>query len=149
MVDLTPEKARIFRITHIANVASVLANGLHCKSSPVQDPKFVQIGNADLIAKRARRVVPPPLGGTLDDYVPFYFTPFSPMLYNIKTGWNGIQKRPMQEIILLTSTLHDLIANGVQFLFSDRHAYLQLARFSSKLEDLGHLVDWKCAFHPS
>lgn len=65
------------------------------------------------------------------------------MLYNIKTGWNGIQKRPMQEIVLFTSTLGDLAANGVKFAFTDRHAYLQLARFSSDLGTLGDWVDWK------
>jgi len=31
VLDLTAEKARIFRITHIDNVDWVLANGLHCK----------------------------------------------------------------------------------------------------------------------
>ena len=93
MVDLTPERARIFRITHVDNIPWILENGLHCKSSPIQDPSFVQIGNADLISKRAGRMVAGPEGGTLNDYVPFYFTPFSPMLFNIKTGWNGVQKR--------------------------------------------------------
>lgn len=130
MVDLTPDRARIFRITHLANVPWILGNGLHCNSATVHDPNFVSIGNADLIAKRTKRVLPPPATGTLDDWISFYFTPFSPMLYNIKTGWNGIQKRPMQEIVLLTSTLHNFLAEGVVFVFSDRHAYLQIAKFS-------------------
>lgn len=120
-----------------------LRTGFTCKSSAVQDPDFVQIGNPDLIAKRAHRRVPGPHGGTLDDYVPFYFTPFSPMLLNIKTGWNGMQKRSMHEIVLLTSTLHTLATDAVPFIFSDRHAYLQLARFSDTLDDLGGWVDWK------
>lgn len=84
VLDVTAERARIFRITPIENVAWIVTNGLHCSSSPVQDPNFVQIGNPELIAKRAGRVVPVPPGGTLDDYIPFYFTPFSPMLYNIR-----------------------------------------------------------------
>jgi hypothetical protein len=143
MVDLTAERARIFRITHIGNIEWILNNGLHCNNSPTKDPNFVQIGNPDLINKRAARVVPAPTGGTLDDYIPFYFTPFSPMLYNIKTGWNGIQKRPMREIVILTSTLHDLALNNVGFTFTDRHAYLQLARFSSQLAELAAWIDWK------
>jgi hypothetical protein len=143
MVDLTAERARIFRITHIGNIEWILNNGLHCNNSPTKDPNFVQIGNPDLINKRAARVVPAPTGGTLDDYIQFYFTPFSPMLYNIKTGWNGIQKRPMREIVILTSTLHDLALNNVGFTFTDRHAYLQLARFSSQLAELAAWIDWK------
>lgn len=90
MNPLSPEKALIFRITHIANVPWILENGLYCRSAAEQDPRFVEIGNPDLIDKRKHRVVPAPPGGTLSDYVPFYFTPYSPMLYNIKTGWRGI-----------------------------------------------------------
>src|SRR5262249_40422937 len=79
---------------------------------------------------------------TLHDYIPFYFTPFSPMLYNIKTGWAGIQHRPMREIVILVSSLHDLVGQQIPFVFTDRHAYLQTAEFSSDLADLGR-IDWK------
>jgi hypothetical protein len=88
--DLNPEKALIFRITHRDNLPWILANGLHCANSGVRDPTFVPIGNRDLINRRASRTLPAPFQGTLSDYVPFYFTPFSPMLLNIKTGWGGI-----------------------------------------------------------
>jgi hypothetical protein len=140
--ELTPERARIFRITHIDNLPWILGNGLHCNSSGVKDPTFIQIGNPDLITKRAGRVVPSPPGGTLHDYVPFYFTPYSPMLFNIRTGWQGIQQRPMREIVILVSSLHELAQQGVPFLITDRHAYLEAARFSSDLADLAWL-DWK------
>ena len=39
------------------------------------------------------------------DYVPFYFTPFSPMMYNIKTGWGGIRQRNNDEIVIMVSSL--------------------------------------------
>jgi hypothetical protein len=142
VLELTAERARIFRITHIDNVAWILANGLHCSSSNMQDPNFIQIGNPDLISKRAGRIVPVPPGGTLDDYIPFYFTPFSPMLYNIRTGWGGIQQRPMRDIVILVSSLHELIRQGIPFLMTDRHAYLAMAEFSNDLADLSRL-DWK------
>ena len=35
----------------------------------------------------------------LSDYVPFYFTHHSPMLYNIKTGYHGMRQTPMPEIV--------------------------------------------------
>lgn len=92
---LNREKALIFRIVHRDNVAAVLADGCQCRSSAKCGPGYVEIGNPELIAKRMSREVPCGPGGTLSDYVPFYFTPFSPMLYNIKTGFNGITKRPM------------------------------------------------------
>ncbi len=142
MSALSPDNALIFRITHIANVPSILANGLHCRNSETFDPNYVEIGNPDLIDKRKHRLVPAPPGGTLSDYVPFYFTPFSPMFYNIKTGWKGITKRPMSDIVILVSSLPSLRDNGVQFLFTNQHASLVQATFSNDLAQLSSL-DWK------
>lgn len=142
MVNLTPEKALIFRITHVANVPWILANGLHCGNSDHSDPNYIQIGNAELIARRTTRDVPVPPDGTLSDYIPFYFTPFSPMLYNIKTGYNGVTKRPMEEIAILVSSLLEVNGCKIPFVFTDRHAYLQAAVFYNDLAKLDHL-DWQ------
>lgn len=141
MKSLTPEKAYIFRITHIKNVPWILDNGLHCKNSEVQDPNFVNIGNADLITKRTHRTVNGHPSRTLADYVPFYFTPRSPMLYNIRTGYGGIPRRNNSEIVVFVTSLNKLKTNGVEFIYSDRHAYLTTASF---FDDLGHLscIDW-------
>ena len=125
MIDLSPERGLIFRITHIDNLPWILANGLHCAKG-VQDPPFVSIGNPDLITKRAIHRVPEPPGGTLADYVPFYFTPRSPMLMNISTGWKGITKRANDEIVVIVSSIASLVANDIPFLFTDRHAYSRL-----------------------
>jgi len=141
MSILTAEKALIFRITHVSNVPWILANGLHCSNSPQSDPNYIQIGNVDLIARRATRIVPIPPGGSLSDYVPFYFTPFSPMLYNIKTGYNGVTKRAMDEIAILVSSLREMQKHGVAFVFTDRHAYLQTAEFHNDLAELDR-IDW-------
>jgi len=144
MSQLGPDKALIFRITHVNNVEWILKNGLHSRNSEMHDPNYVEIGNPDLIGKRAHRVVPVAPGGTLSDYIPFYFTPYSPMLLNIKTGYNGITRRPMSEIAILISSLHELAKRGLTFVFTDRHAYLQTAEdsFSSDLKDLDR-IDWK------
>ena len=104
MSRISRENAFIFRITHIENVPWLLENGIHCSNSDQRDPNFHPIGNPDLIDKRTRRVVPVPPGGTLSDYVPFYFTHHSPMLYNIKTGYNGIMMTPMSEIVILVTS---------------------------------------------
>lgn len=139
-IALSPAKALIFRITHRDNVPWVLDNGLHCGSSKRLDPHYVEIGNPDLIEHRRDHRVPCPPGGTLGDYVPFYFTPFSPMLYNIKTGYN-VRKRNMEEIVILVSSLHRLKECNAQFVFTDRHAYLATAVFDSNLAKLDN-IDW-------
>jgi len=134
--SLKPESGFIFRITHIANVPWILDHGLHCRNSPERDPNYVEIGNPELIHKRTQRVVPIPPGGVLSDYIPFYFTPLSPMLYNIKTGHNGITPRPMSEIVIMVSSLPALAAQNIPFIFTDRHAYLQTAGYYSDLARL-------------
>jgi len=138
--NLTPEKALIFRITHRDNVPWILDHGLHCRNGNISDPRYVSIGNPDLIDSRARRTVPIPPGGTLSDYIAFYFTPFSPMLLNIKTG-RSVRKRNNEEIVILVSSLILLKGRSIRFVFTDRHAYLELARFFGDLENL-HEIDW-------
>ncbi len=140
--NLTKEKALIFRITHRDNVPWILDHGLHCATSANHDPGFVTIGSEEIIGRRSRRRGPDPPGGTLTDFVPFYFTPLSIMLYNIKTGFHGVTPRPMEEIVILVSSLHDLIAHGITFFYTDRHAIYHTTNFYSSLEDL-EIIPWE------
>lgn len=135
-LELSLDRALIFRITHRLNIPWILANGIHCASSEMRDPAFVQIGNADLIDRRRYRRLPQPYGGTLADYVPFYFTPFTPMMLNIFTGWGGVNRQAKRDIVIMVSSLSRLQTQGVEFVFSDRHAYLAMAQFT---HDLAHL----------
>lgn len=140
-LDLTAERALIFRITHIRNVPWILRNGLHCGNSGSRDPDFVTIGNIDLIARRTTRPVTVPPHGTLADYIPFYFTPKSPMHYNIHTGYRGLPKVNTSDLVFFVSSLRSLAAVGVSFVFSDRHAYTGMAAFFTSLDDLDR-IDW-------
>jgi hypothetical protein len=139
--NLNPEKALIWRIVHRDNLPWILDNGLHSKNSVIQYPNYVTIGNADLIDRRSHRVVPVTPGGMLSDYVPFYFTPFSPMMYNIYTGRGEVSQRQNEEICILVSSVHKVRALGLKFVFTDRHAYPPLARY---FNDISHLdeIDW-------
>lgn len=140
--NLSPEKALIFRIAHCDNVPWILDHGLHCRNSNDCDPGYVNIGNPDLIARRAQRDIEIDPFGTLSDYVPFYFTPKSPMLYNITTGFNGITQRSNDEIVILVSSLHRLRELGQRFVFTNRHAYLRTAEYFGDLAQL-HRIDWE------
>ena len=140
-MSLSPTKALIFRIIHRDNLPWILDNGLHARNGKVFDPNYRNIGNPDLIDKRSRRVVPVGPGGTLNDYVPFYFTPFSIMMYNIKTGFGGIPKVPNEEIVILVSSLFKLSELGIPFVFTDSHAYVQMANYFTALDCLDK-IDW-------
>ncbi len=141
-LDLTASRGLLFRITHVANLPWLLRHGLNAAGGQVADADFVAIGNPDLIDKRARRVVPLPPGGMLSDYVPFYFTPKSPMLYNIKTGHKGITKRSNNDIAVLVSSCQRMTAGGVTMLYTDRHAYTMTATWTAEAADLTTLIDW-------
>lgn len=141
--SLNSEKALIWRILHRANLPWVLQNGIYCGNSTVRSPTWVSIGNAELIDKRAVRPVPVPPGGTLGDYVPVYFTPFSVLLRSIHTGGTASSRclTPNADIVILVSSLRRVSELGLPFLFTDSHAYSDLASFYDDLAQLDR-IDW-------
>ena len=141
-LDLTAARGLLFRITHVANLPWLLRHGLHAAQGTGADPGFVAIGNPDLIDKRTRRAVPLPPGGMLSEYVPFYFTPKSPMLLNVKTGHKGITKRSNDDIAVLISSCQSMTTRGVTMLYTDRHAYTMMARWTAAADDLSTWIDW-------
>jgi hypothetical protein len=139
-LTLTQEKGLIFRITHRDNVPWILENGMHSRTGKKFDLTCRNIGNVDLIEKRSRRPVPVPPGGTLGDYVPFYFTPFSIMMLNIKTGYN-VKQVANEEIVIFVSSLRHVSDKGGKFVFTNQHAYPLAAKYFNDLADLDQ-VDW-------
>lgn len=131
----------IFRILHRDNLPWLLRHGLTSRNHPQQNPHYVNIGNRDLIGKRAQRAVPIAPHGVLDDYVPFYFCTHSVMLYNIHTGRvEGVQCG-QGEVIYVVSSIERLEEVGVRYLFTDRHAYVSNAAYFDDPNDLEKL-DW-------
>ena len=140
-MSLSSDKALIFRIIHRDNLPWILDNGVHARNGKKFDPNYRNIGNPDLIDKRSRRLVQLGPGGTLSDYVPFYFTPFSIMMYNIKTGYGGISRVANEEIVILVSSLFRISELGIPFVFTDSHAYVRMAKYFTNLENLDQ-IDW-------
>ena len=63
------------------------------------------------------------------------------MLRNINTGWGGVRKRPSEEILILVSSLRRIDEQGLQWVFTDSHAYYQWANYYTDLADLDK-IDW-------
>ncbi len=141
MSSLHPDKALIFRIVHVANLPWMLEHGLQCRNSSNLNPDYVGIGDEKIIRDRRERHVPVPPGGVYGDYVPFYFTPYSIMMLNIKTGY-GVPQRGNDEILICVSSLRDLHAQGRRFVFTNQHGCSAGLEFSNDLGDLESLVDW-------
>lgn len=138
---LNPDNAFIWRIVHRQNLPWIFEHGLHASNSSIRSDAWVNIGNVELIARRSTRAVPLPPGGVLNDYVPFYFTPFSPMMHNIYTGRGGVERVPNNDIVILVSSLPKVQAFGLPFLFTDRHAYPYTANYYNDLASL-NAIDW-------
>lgn len=138
--SLNHQKALLFRIVHKDNIPWILKNGLYAGNSVNQSPDWVHIGNPELISKRAHHQVPVVPGGVLNDYIPFYFTPFSPMMANIHSG-RGVKQRPNSDIVILVLNLHRIHQLGLTYVFTDSHAYYNWASFYTDLKNLDK-IDW-------
>lgn len=133
----------IFRMTHIDNVPFIVQNGLWSKLSPVQDPNFIPIGNPDIIDKRTNKfVVLIPPGGVLGEYVPFYFSGHSPMLYNITTGYN-VRRVLQRDIVFIVCDAFEIADAGIPYCFTDGNATKSISKFYNSLEGLEELC-WDC-----
>jgi hypothetical protein len=139
--NLNPGKALIWRIVHRDNLEWILDNGVHCANSDSLAENYVNIGNVEVIDKRRHRKVPIQPGGTLADYVPFYFTPFSVMMLNIHSG-RSVKKRPNDEIVILVSSLHRVKRLSLPFVFTNAHAYPDWTNYYSDLSALSE-IDWQ------
>jgi len=144
---LIPERALVFRLTHIENIPWILENGLWCPSAGKIDPAFHQIGKPDLIERRRTRDVNVPPFGTLSDYVPFYFTPKSIMQNMIVTGYGGVPMEDPESLVFLVASLRELARDGYQVLFTNAHAVPKPSKYSSNLADLESYIDWELLRH--
>lgn len=133
----------IYHITHIRNLASILQRGcLLCDAERIrQGLVSVGIAHEHIKQRRARRTVPTCCGGTLANYVPFYFAPRSPMLYSISTGYVEAYAEGQAPVLHLVSSVEGVVANGLPFTFTNGHAEMAVSRFYEATEDLNK-VDW-------
>lgn len=126
-------------MTHIQNLDFIVRNGIHCPNSSVKNPDFKPIGFSTLIEKRGRKPVKVPPHGVLNDFIPFYFSYKMPMLHKIFKGEVPEYSGSQSEIIYLVSSIEKISELGIQYFFTDRHAYLDLAHHYSDLQDLKKL----------
>ena len=139
---LNATNALVWRIVHRKNIPLLIQQGLRCANQCEPDTAYHTIGNQTIINKRNNVTVSVGSGGTLNDYIPFYFTPFSPMMYNIHTGYGGLTKIANEDIVILVGCLHDFKSSGIDFVFTDAHAYMAYTNFYTNLKDLKH-INWQ------
>lgn len=83
-----PRPTPIYRLLHIENLAVILdCGGMYAPNHTPEDTcDYRAIHNVDIQNIRRQRPIACGPGGTVHDYVAFYFGPRSPMLYQLHTG---------------------------------------------------------------
>lgn len=151
-----PPNPRIYHITHVANLAAIVASGglesdarMRLTGGPVAD-----IGMSSIKARRLRSPVHCHPGDRVGDYVPFYFCPRSLMLFVIhranhsELAYSGGQG----PIVHLEADLRESIrwarSVGRRWAFTDRNASAAYAQFFARTRDLGQ-VSWSAVGSPN
>jgi hypothetical protein len=132
----------VYHITYIENLASIVRAGqLDCDNGCVAAAiEPVSIAYSSLKEQRARTEVTVASGGTLADYVPFYYAPRSPMLYTIWRG-NVIEYAGSQDDIVHLVCSADELAEPGCFVVTNRHPINALAEQFMDFEAIDGL-DW-------
>lgn len=133
-----PRPTRLFHITAITNLPAILASGalLSKNGGAAAGVNYQNIAHAGAQGARAMRAVPDPPGGSVHDFVPFYFAPRSPMLFAINGGRVAGCTWRQADIMHFETTVEHVNALGAPFVFYDRNATLA---FSTPYTDLAHL----------
>ncbi|MEK6781706.1 MAG: DUF4433 domain-containing protein [Bacteroidota bacterium] len=140
-----PKKIWLYRITHLDNLPHILKHGLITERSKHKNKAFRQIGDKSMIVYRKDLNAPIPPGGKFSEYVPFYLGPRSPMLYQIATGWEDIEKIHQEEIVYVISSFDKVEDEGLEFFFSDGHARSDTSAKYNDKKNFGKL-DWDAIY---
>ena len=103
------DKIYLFRMTHIENIPHILQCGITHSDSPNANPIYVPIGDNSIISTRNKFLLNN--GKTLGDYIPFYFSKRTPMLYVIQKGYNSVVLTPAEKIVYCVSSIQKIIDN--------------------------------------
>jgi len=136
-------KTYIYHITHIRNLELILQHGcLWCDNERnTQSLASVGIAHEHIKQRRSVRKVSLGRGGTLADYVPFYFAPRAPMLYAIHTSRVANYADGQKPVLHLVSSAEAVTTGNLPFVFTNGHAEIAYSKFYDNLKDLDQ-VDW-------
>jgi hypothetical protein len=140
----------LYHITHMNNLAAIVAaGGLWCdRVRTARGLKSVGIAHQHIKDRRRQRPVQSltgeskGAGGTLWEYVPFYFAPRSPMLFTIHLGNVEGYEGGQRPVVHLETTVKRVCASGMPCAFTDGHGDMAISDFSDDFDVLESFVDW-------
>lgn len=136
-----PEDRRLLHFTHVRHLPTIVGSGLLADTT-VDRLLTHEIGDREIKSMRRSLPVTRPPGGHPCDYVPFYFAPRSPMLYKIAIGGVQHYQDGQDPLVYLVTTVGDVCAAGLRWVFSDGNCGARLTRYHDDLGELDTAVDW-------
>jgi hypothetical protein len=136
----------VTHFTHVTHLSTVVEQGL-LSDAAAHDAGVlaIEVGDLGIKDRRRGREVPVPPGGTVADYVPFYFAPRSPMMFSISKGNVPSYQGSTARLIYLVTSLERLHGTGHDVVLSDRNAVYAYADFrvfdpADPIDD--DFIDW-------
>jgi hypothetical protein len=137
----------VLHFTHLDNVPSIVAAGaLACDWQARQGAMSTEVGDPSIKEGRRSRAVPIPPGGTVGDYVPFYFAPRSPMMFRIacdcRDSVPGRYQGGDRPLIYFAARVAAVVDSHLPWVATDGNARVLISRFTSDLGEVATMVDW-------
>lgn len=141
---MVPNPIRLFHISAIDNLDAICQSGtLICKNDGAsQGINYQNIAHSGAQDSRAGIAVPNPPGGTIHDFVPFYFAPRSPMLSAIDNGQVSGCNYRQEDIIHFETTVPNVLERNQDIVFYDLNATLRWSTPFTDVRELPNKVAW-------
>jgi hypothetical protein len=127
-----PEDVRLWHLTHVRNLPSIIASGALFPFSGADAAPTVDIARADIRQQRSLTPVPAFGDRRITDFVPFYLGPRPPMLLTIAQNARlrparDTDRRPgypggQDSLVYLITTLGAVTESGLDWCLYDGHA---------------------------
>ena len=142
-----PNPTPIFRFIHLDNLDTLMRrDALHAPNHvPGDGLPYRFCHDPEVQGARAAVTITVGPGGTIHDYVPFYFGYLSPMMFKLKTGRVAGYDEGQEPLIYLVSTAQAVANAGVPFAFSDGHGLAFFTGWFDRLERLD-AADWEMVY---
>lgn len=137
----------VLHFTHLDNLPSIVAAGALASDCQARQGSMVtEVGDPSIKEVRRRRPVPIFPGGTVGDYVPFYFAPRSPMMFRIACDCRdtipGRYQGGDRPLVYFAARVAAVIDSGLPWVATDGNARVQISRFTGDLAEVATMVDW-------
>ena len=136
----------ILHFTHIDNVPAIISGGRLVCDKAAQPYLQTEVGDSAIKEARRRRVLTAGPGGTVADYVPFYFAPRSPMMFRIacdhRDGVPGRYPDGDRPLVYFAATAGAVVDAGLAWVATDGNAANAATEFSTDVTRLDAMIDW-------